>query len=97
MPPSRFLRDEMPRPMSADLLEMRSEHVAGEAALAALPQAAGVPGVLQIGPDRPHDGVVEGDQRFGDPERAAVLSEGVRLPGDQSAVLQDVQRVGEVT
>jgi hypothetical protein len=82
--------------VSADLLEMRSEHAAREPALAPLPQAAGVPGVLEIGPDGPHHRMVESDQRLGDPERAAVFLEHIWLADDQAAVLQDVQRVREI-
>ena len=93
----RFLRGEVVRPMPADLLEVRPEHAAREPALAALPQAAGVPGVLEIGPDGAHHRVVEGNQRLRDPERAAVFLEHIWLANDQTAVLQDVQRVREVT
>src|ERR1017187_5945890 len=91
----RFFGGEVACPVPADLLEMRAEHVAGETALAALPQAAGVPGVLEIGPDGPHHGVVEGDQRLRDPECRAVLLERVWLAEDKAAVLQDVQRMRE--
>lgn len=75
---------------------MRAEDVGAVTVAAAFPEAGGVAGVLQVGPDRAHDGVVEGDQRLGDAETGAVVLEGVRLAGDEPAILQDGERVGEI-
>ncbi|WP_308190650.1 hypothetical protein [Streptomyces sp. HPF1205] len=83
--------------MAAQVLEVGAEDVAGEAALGALPQGPGIASALQIGPDGAHDRVVEGDQRFVDAEAGAVVLEGVRLAGDQAALLQDGEGVSEVT
>src|SRR5580692_7285269 len=46
-----LLRSEIPGPVPAQLLEVRTEDVGCEAGLAPLPQARGIPGVRQIGPD----------------------------------------------
>jgi hypothetical protein len=40
--------------------------------------------------------VVEGDERFRDPEGGPVAGEGVRFADQQAAVQQDVQRMGEI-
>src|ERR1700754_4161236 len=61
-----LLGSEVPGPVPAQLLEVRAEDAGCEAWLAPLPQARGVPGVRQVGPDWAHHRVVEGDQRLGD-------------------------------
>ena len=50
----------------------------------------------QVGPDRAHHRVVEGDQRLGDLVGRVVGAERVRLPADQTAAHQDVERMGQV-
>jgi hypothetical protein len=52
--------------------------------------------VLQVGPDGVRHRVIEGHERFGDTETGAVVLERVRFAGDQSAVLQHGEGVGEV-
>jgi hypothetical protein len=61
-----FLRGEVPGPVSAELLEVGPEHVAGKAVLAPLPKRRGVSGMRQVRPDGAHHRVVESDQRLGD-------------------------------
>src|SRR5882724_4657849 len=49
-----LLGSEIPGPVAAQLLEVRAEDAGGEAGPAPLPQARGIPGVRQVGPDRAH-------------------------------------------
>ena len=65
-PSGDLLGSEVPGPVPAQLLKVRAEDVGGEAGLAPFPQPRGVTGVRQVGPDRAHHPVVEGDQRLGD-------------------------------
>jgi len=83
-------------PVPADLLEMRTEDLAGEPVLTGLPHSPCAAGPLDLIPDRPHDRVVEGDKRLGDPVRGSVVTEGIGFPDEQPRVLQYVDRVRDI-
>jgi hypothetical protein len=50
----------------------------------------------EVAPVRSHDGVVDSDERFGDPVGGAVAAECVGFVADQADVLEYVERMGEI-
>jgi hypothetical protein len=75
---------------------VRAEYVSVKALTGAGSDPFQVEGVFKLGPHRPHDRVVEGDQRFGDAAAAPVGAKRIDLASQQADVLQDGQRAGDV-
>lgn len=91
------VRSKVAGPVTTDVLEVRSEDVPDEPALAALPQSGGVACMFQVRPDGTHDGVIKGHERFIDPEQSSIVLERVGLLGDEPAVFKNVERMGQVS
>lgn len=83
------------RPVPADHLEVRSGHLGQKGGLSVTPGSSGVSS-FQPGPFSAHDGLVEDDERLGDPVPRSALAEGIHLPGYQLRVLQDAERVPDI-
>ncbi len=83
-------------PIPAGLLEVRTEDIADEPASAGAPDPVRASGALQLVPHRPHDRVIEANQRFGDAEGGPVVPEDVGISEQQSYILEHIQGVGDI-
>ncbi|GAB3994055.1 hypothetical protein GCM10029992_07400 [Glycomyces albus] len=84
------------RPFAADLLEVRSEDLAVESGLRAVPETLWSATELPVGPVRAQDRLIERDERLVHAVYGPVLAERVRLSAKQPRILQDMQRVSDI-
>ena len=83
-------------PVTADLLESRADDGSDEPVSAVAPDLSGLAAALQAAPLRPHDRMIEGNQRLADPVHAAARAEDVDIAREQPGILEDRQVVGDV-
>lgn len=70
----RIIPGQRQRPLPADGLEVRADHLGQEGGLGVAPRSRGVAS-FQPGPFPAHDGLIEDNQRLGDPVQRPALPE----------------------
>ncbi len=81
--------------LAAQCLEVRAYHPGKEGRAGGLPGGFG-PAEFEFRPARPHDRLVEADQRLGDPVAGPAAADQVGFAHDQPGILEHVQRVAEL-
>jgi hypothetical protein len=75
---------------------MRAQDAAREPVLATFPNLAGARAAHELRPERPHDRVVERQQRLVDAEVSPVSAKRIALAHDQAGVFEDGQGMREL-
>ncbi len=87
---------EVSHPRTAHLLEMRAQNLRGEHRAQRRPYPRRPAPPFELREDRTHQGVVEGDQRFGHPPHGAPVTQNIVRAQEKTGIGENGERMREV-